>query len=82
MLIISFHYANWCGACKQMKPVWNQVKRNMPGVSFREVDEDKAKTPYIKYYPTIFAVKNGGKRLEYRGGPDPDALYRWVYGLK
>lgn len=56
------------------------MQKGVDGVTFLEVDEDKARTPYVTGYPTIVAhVK--GSRYTYRGGPDYESLKYWVSRL-
>lgn len=76
---ITLHYTNWCGACKNMKPVWLAVKTNLSqtGIEFKEIDEDVAKTPYISSYPTIVMLTEKGKRQIYSGPADFDRLRNW-----
>ena len=74
--IVVLHYTNWCGWCKKMKPIWEKVKAANPNMTFQEVDEDKAKNPWIKSYPTILLYTN--KVHKYEGGPDFEKLNAWV----
>jgi thiol-disulfide isomerase/thioredoxin len=75
---VYLHYTNWCGACKSMKPVWDQVKSSAGGVTFIEVDEDKAKNEWVRGYPTIIMVNERGQRIQYDGGANYGTLLRWV----
>lgn len=63
-----------------MKPVWAQVKNSLPGVVFKDIDEDKTRTPGIKGYPTIIATKNN-KRFEYFGGANVEKLQAWIKSI-
>jgi thiol-disulfide isomerase/thioredoxin len=77
---VTLHYTNWCGACKMMKPVWNDVimKTKNQGIVFVEVDEDIAQTPGIEGYPTIRCLDRNGRTYQYPGGPDFESLLTWV----
>lgn len=77
---VTLHYTNWCGYCKQMRPIWDRVVRssNGNGIIFEEVDEEKAKNPYITAYPTILMVGRDGRVLQYSGEPDFEKLRAWV----
>lgn len=77
---VTLHYTNWCGACKNMKPVWSQVKIATAGsgIVFKEVDEAKAKTPGVDSYPTIYMLDERGRRSQYGLGPDFERLRNWV----
>ena len=60
--IIKFE-ADWCGACKQMKPVFASVARSSEGVTFETVNVDRQEALADRYgvelLPTFVAVKNG-----------------------
>ncbi len=77
---VHLHYTDWCGACKLMKPVWEQVKVAVSGsgVTFDEINEDNAKTPGISGYPTILMLDERGHTIKYSGGPDFETLRNWV----
>lgn len=77
---VYFHYTNWCGYCKQMKPVYAEVKAVLKdtGVEFYEIDEDIAKTPGVNSYPTILMIDEHGFRHQYPGQIDFESLRSWV----
>jgi thioredoxin 1 len=60
--IIQFE-ADWCGACKQMKPTFSSVAKNTPGVTFETANVDRQAALAARYgielLPTIVAVKDG-----------------------
>jgi len=55
--------ADWCGACKKMKPVFASVAGSHSGVSFQTVNVDRqaslADQYKVELLPTIVAVKDG-----------------------
>ena len=69
-------YADWCGHCKKIKPVWDEtaeevnttekkmLKVNCGGKS--EKEEEIMKKYKIDGYPTIL-VFNNGKPMDYQG---------------
>lgn len=77
---ITLHTVSWCPHCKIMKPVWDNVRSATAnsGIIYREVDEDVAKTPGVKSYPTIRMVDVNGLTYEYAGGPNFTTLRNWV----
>jgi thioredoxin-related protein len=81
---VTLHYVNWCAYCKLMKPIWDRVKASTIGnnIIFEEVDEDVAKTPEIKSYPTILMIDERGRVYSYVGGPDFDTLKDWVLAIE
>lgn len=55
--------AEWCGPCKMLKPVVNEIKGEMPNVKFHQIDVDTNEELTTKYavrgVPTIVIEKNG-----------------------
>ena len=60
--IIKFE-ADWCGACKQMKPIFSSVAKSTQGVAFETVNVDRqaalAERYNVDLLPTVVAVKDG-----------------------
>lgn len=78
---IHLWYANWCGACKIMLPVYARVKAEFsagPPIKWFEHDGDKESNPAVTGYPTIFAISADGAVQKYTGGADYAALRRFV----
>lgn len=77
---VTFHYTDWCPGCKAMKPIWEQVKRAgvNSGITFQEVNEDKARTPGITTIPAIYMVTEKGHITKYVGPPVFEHLHDWV----
>ena len=54
--------STWCGPCKALSPVFNEVRSQMPDVSFQEIDVDQNSDLAIKYnvrgVPTIVIEKD------------------------
>lgn len=80
--LVTLHYADWCPHCRNMKPVWDQVKADIkmsrPDIHFREIDEQKTPTPGINGLPTILLLDPRGRRYKYPGEPNPALLKRWI----
>ncbi len=57
------HFAHWCGPCKAMEPVFEEIEKDYKGkVEFEKVDVDKeverANAAGIMSIPTIHIVKD------------------------
>ena len=54
-------YASWCGPCKAMSPVIDQVAKQFPNVTFLKVDVDQfgSVASGIKSIPVLRLYKNG-----------------------
>jgi len=81
-IVVGLHYTDWCGYCKQMKPIWEQVKRDLSGPEFSgilmiENDEQAKPTPGIDGYPTILKMQHG-KTVKYQGRADYDQLRTFI----
>ena len=70
-VLIDF-FATWCGPCKMLSPVIEQVEREHPELKVVKVDVDEAPQIAVKYgiqaIPTLFLVKEGkviDKRMGY-----------------
>ena len=72
LVLIDF-FATWCGPCKMLSPVIEQVEREHPELKVVKVDVDEA--PYIaaqygiQAIPTLFLLKDGkvvDKRMGYQ----------------
>lgn len=75
---IYYHYTAWCGYCKKMKPLWDEVKAEMSNDAFFLAnDEDQTQTPGVNSYPTIIAHMNGEK-IKYDGGYNKKELLAFV----
>lgn len=73
-----YHYTTWCGYCKKMRPIWDEIKAEMSSSAFFiEVDEDVAHTPSITSYPTVVAHING-EQVKYSGGYTKAELKKFV----
>jgi len=75
-------YAPWCGHCKQLVPIWEQVGHELLGkVSVAKVDATQstytAKRFDIKGYPTI-KLLSGGLVYDYSGQRSREELVKFA----
>jgi thioredoxin len=63
MLTVKKFSASWCGPCKVLAPIINEVKTQFSNVKFEDYDVDEAYTEATKYsirsVPTVIIEKNG-----------------------
>ncbi len=61
-ILLDFH-ATWCGPCKALAPVLDEVAASDAPVKICKIDVDKAPELAKKYrvmsVPTLFVIKNG-----------------------
>lgn len=72
-------YATWCGPCKAMAPVLEQVKQELgDGVRILKIDVDKnvkvADKFKIRGVPTFILFKNGEIVWRQSGGMDAQSM--------
>lgn len=63
MVTVKKFSAVWCGPCRALAPIINEVKSNFSNVKFEEYDVDEAYEEATKYgvrsVPTVIIEKNG-----------------------
>ena len=63
MVTVKKFSAVWCGPCRALAPIINEVKSNFSNVKFEEYDVDVAYEEATKYgvrsVPTVIIEKNG-----------------------
>ncbi len=81
--VVTYHFTTWCGYCKLMRPVWDDVVKASKGTNiiFKETDEDVAKTAGIRGVPLIRMVTEDGHMVDYSGRADFSQLLAWVTAL-
>jgi len=80
-------YADWCGPCKQIAPIYEEIAKSLQSFSFlkfvkvdTEAQKDIAATYQVNVLPT-FIVFRDGKVLEKVQGADPRKLQSIVKKL-
>ncbi len=76
-------YADWCGHCKKIKPVWEKAAKNVNAKENRMIkvncgegsdkDQEIMKKYKIDGYPTIIKFVNGTPKV-YNGDSDADSF--------
>lgn len=55
-------YADWCGPCQQMAPVFHELEKEMPDIKFVKINVDEARELAIQYgvtsIPTFIFMKH------------------------
>ncbi len=83
MLKLLDFYADWCGPCKIMNPVLEEMEKNFQGrIEFQRVDveaEEQLAGQYdIRSIPTFVLVKDG-KELDRKMGAMPKEMLKdWL----
>ncbi len=63
MLVVKRYTASWCGPCKQLAPVFEELQNEIPEVQFQTIDVDEnrdaAITANVSSVPTVVFEKDG-----------------------
>lgn len=63
MVTVKKFSASWCGPCRMLAPVMNEIKSKYPNVKFEDIDIDMYVEDTEKYsvtsVPTVIIEKNG-----------------------
>ncbi len=63
MVEVKKFYAEWCGPCKVLSPLMENVKTKFTNVKFENVDIDSqfeiAQKYFVRSVPTVIIEKNG-----------------------
>jgi len=71
MVTVKKFSASWCGPCRALAPVINEIKGQFSNVKFEEYDVDEAYEEATKYgirsVPTVIIVKEGKEVERFTG---------------
>lgn len=74
-------YADWCGPCRMVGPIIEEISKEMPNVKVIKVNvderEDIAKAYGIMSIPTIILFKDGEMEKKQVGFVPKEVLSRW-----
>lgn len=76
-------FAEWCGPCHAMKPVFEQLEKDYAGkVQFKTVDVDvdgaMAEQYGVSSIPTFVLLKDGKEAGRKIGASSKDAMKSWI----
>jgi thioredoxin 1 len=78
MLEVKKFYAEWCGPCKMLTPIMEQVKGKFSDVSFQDINIDEkfevAQKYYVRSVPTVI-IEQDGKEVQRFAGLQSELAY-------
>jgi len=84
-LVLVDFWAEWCGPCRQMLPVVEEVEKELTSVKFCKVNVDEApETPGkfgIRGIPTLIVFKDGKQVATKTGALPKSKLVEWLKSL-
>ena len=77
------YYAPWCGYCKKLAPIWDEVAATNEDkdVVYAKIDstENQNEKQTVNSYPTLFFyTKDNKEGIEYTGPRELDDIKAWV----
>lgn len=70
--------AAWCGPCKQLTPLFEQIQTSFPNVIFETIDVDNSpeevREHFITSVPTVIFFKDGMAKQRFTG-IQPKSMY-------
>ena len=71
MVTVKRYTATWCGPCKQLAPVFEELKKEMTDVTFETIDVDQNREAAIEQgivsVPTVILEKDGEQVYRFSG---------------
>ena len=81
LVLIDF-FAEWCGPCKMLTPVLEEVAKELPSVTILKLDIDASPRPAEQYgvssIPTLILFKDGKEVERSVGLKDKDSLFKLI----
>lgn len=85
---LMFFSAEWCGHCKDFKPVWKNLVREMEkepyknNIILQNYDNEEDSKMFKKYnvtqFPTLILKKEDGTTVEFEGNRDVKTLTSFI----
>ena len=78
MIKVKRFTAQWCGPCKQLAPLFEQLKSEYTNVSFETIDVDNSpeetQENFVTSIPTVIFFKDGVAKQRFTG-MQPKSMY-------
>jgi len=78
MIKVKRFTATWCGPCKTLAPIFEQLQASFPDVTFETIDVDEnkeaAQENFVTSIPTVIFEKDGVAKQRFTGA-QPKSIY-------
>lgn len=75
-------WASWCGPCKQMKPIFEEISDEVDDVNFGSVNieeqQDLASKHGVRSIPTFVVMKDGEVEAQQMGAMSKSNFRDWI----
>jgi thioredoxin 1 len=83
MITLIDFYADWCGPCKIMEPIFEEIKPEYKDkVTFEKIDVEEDNSTAAKYgilsIPTFVILKDGKEEARRMGAMPKEVLKSWI----
>lgn len=76
-VVVDF-WASWCGPCRMMAPIFEELAKEIPDITFAKVNVDEAPELAMRFtvlsIPTFVVLKGGTEVGRFSGGMPKDAV--------
>lgn len=80
-VLIDF-YAKWCGSCKQLAPIYDEVEKDYSNIKFIKIDIDEFEESSLNYnvmaLPTLVLLKDNNVVARKSGTLTKAELKKWI----
>lgn len=85
-IVLLDFFATWCGPCKMLSPILEDLKKEYENIDFYKVDVDESRELAAKYHinsmPTLIFLKNGKEIERFIGWRSKEELSRIIENIK
>ncbi|MBW6432091.1 thioredoxin, partial [Patescibacteria group bacterium] len=78
-VVVDF-YADWCGPCKMMAPIFEEAAKEAKDAKFGKLNVDEAREMAMRYgvmsIPTLIVFKDGEVKNQVAGVQDKETLIK------
>lgn len=85
-IVLLDFFATWCGPCKMLSPILEDLKKEYENIDFYKVDVDESRELAAKYHinsmPTLIFVKDGKEIERFIGWKSKEELSKIIDKIK